>query len=218
LSAHSSKVAWPARATERFASFWWFWDTDDCSETRWSVLLDFWLGNDWIFESKHGIQMWSSTLSTIVNTSTLRNSSPLPGCGDSMTCSWSMSASEPCWVTTASRSRPRGAHGWPRIVAGRGRKQGPYGPFTIAWRGRRATPRSAEKIAEVIGIGALKYADLSQNLRVGLQVQLRQNVGAQGKTAKLLRSTATPVWWGFDGTRRRPPKTPKPRNAILKLN
>ena len=79
---------------------------------------------------------------------------------------------------------PRGGRRRARVAAGRGRRRGPQG-------GRREQPgprpRAAGRVAEVVGLGAIKYADLSQNRMSDYVFDWEKMLAMNGNTGAYLQ-------------------------------
>ena len=80
---------------------------------------------------------------------------------------------------------PRRRRRRPRIAARRGRRRGPQGR-------RREQPRTSPEdqrrhVAEVVGLGAIKYADLSQNRLSDYVFDMAKMVAMNGNTATYLQ-------------------------------
>ena len=114
-------------------------------------------------------------------------------CGDrsGRTSNLNTSASARCWVKTASHSKPVPAIPWDwkvclmRALAGRWRSSRrmtmskPSGPELSA--------EERQRIAEAVGIGALKYADLSQNRTSDYVFDYDKMLAMTGNTATYMQ-------------------------------
>ena len=107
---------------------------------------------------------------------------------------------------------PRGRRRRPRIAAGRGRRRGPQG------RGREqpgpVEPEERQTVAEVVGLGAIKYADLSQNRLSDYVFDWEKMLAMNGNTGDLspvrLRAHPEHLPQGEDDARGDPRATARP--------
>ena len=115
-----------------------------------------------------------------------------PAVGLRPTSSCSTSASARCWATTAGRSKPARAtrSAWKACWTKRSRRA-----YAIVSDNDDAKPggagafarRRAAQIAEVVGIGALKYADLSQNRTSDYMFSYDKMLAMNGNTATYMQ-------------------------------